>query len=62
MTEEEHKERHKEMHRYLDELLADFITHTKALPSETSIYELLKWSHSQTINPTIDPHAETKEC
>jgi len=51
MTPEEHKQRHIELHKALDELLADFITHTKKLPSETSLTELIKWSYEQTQNP-----------
>ena len=48
----DHRRRHVELHNSLDELLADFLTHTKNRPSETTIYELMKWSHEQTINPT----------
>ncbi len=54
MDREEHKARHQLLHRELDELLADFISHTKALPSKTTIMELVEWSHGQTINPTED--------
>lgn len=52
MTLEEHKQRHKELHEKFDELLADFIIKTGKRPSETTVYELLKWSHEQTENPT----------
>ncbi len=52
MNKKEHKKRHKELHRNLDELLADFIEHTKELPSRTTLMEFLKWSHQQTINPS----------
>ena len=51
MTKEEHREKHKQLHHSLDELLADFITHTKALPSKTSILELVTWSSGQTKDP-----------
>jgi len=55
MDKEEHKARHQLLHEELDELLADFIAHTKnTLPSTTSIMELIKWSHGQTIDPTED--------
>lgn len=55
MDKEEHKARHQLLHRELDELVADFIRHTKGTaPSQTSIMELMKWSHQQTINPTED--------
>lgn len=48
----QHIERHKLLHEHLDELLADFIAHTKALPSKLAIIELVKWSYAQTENPT----------
>jgi hypothetical protein len=51
MTFEEHKARHEQLHRYLDELLADFTTHTGKLFSDTPIMDLIVWSHSQTIAP-----------
>ena len=51
-TPEEHKARHIELHKALDELIADFIGHTSKLPSDTSLMELMKWSHRQTLNPT----------
>ena len=52
LTKKRHIKRHKELHNALDELLADFITHTKFLPSKASIMTLVEWSHQQTINPT----------
>ena len=51
MTPEEHKARHIELHKNLDELVADFITHTEKLPSKTNLFEFMKWSHMQTLNP-----------
>jgi hypothetical protein len=51
MTKKEHIKRHQELHSSVDELLADFITHTHQLPSKTSIFELLVWSHRQTTEP-----------
>lgn len=48
----EHKERHELLHKHFDELLADFIGHTRKLPSKTTIFELLQWSNKQTENPT----------
>lgn len=51
-TKKEHKERHVELHKALDELLADWISHTGKLPSKTPITELMAWSHQQTLSPT----------
>ena len=47
-----HKERHIFLHKCLDELVADFITHTGNLPSKTMLISFMEWAHSQTINPT----------
>lgn len=56
MTDEEHKARHVELHKALDELAADWLDHTYTtsgkLLSNTSIMELMEWSHQQTLNPT----------
>lgn len=47
-----HKAQHEELHRKLDELVADFITHTGKLPSRTNLFDLIKWSADQAKNPT----------
>lgn len=53
MNREKHIERHKHLHKELDELLADFLVHNPLKsPSETTIMELMQWSHKQTQNPT----------
>ena len=52
MTKKEHIKKHKELHASLDELLADFITHTEKFPSQATIMELIDWSFEQTKNPT----------
>jgi len=52
LTKKEHKERHIELHKAVDELVADFITHTGKLPSQASLLDLMSWSHEQTLNPT----------
>jgi len=52
LIKESHRRRHWKLHEALDELLADFITHTKALPSKTPIIELVKWSFNQTLKPS----------
>ena len=48
----EHILRHKQLHESLDELVADFISHTEKLPSKTTLYEFIKWSYEQTLLPT----------
>ena len=58
MEVEEHIERHKELRKSLDELIADFIRHTKGLPSRTTVLELMSWSFEQTKNPTHDGSRE----
>lgn len=46
---EEHRKRHVQLHKALDELVADFIGHNAtALPSKTTILELMQWSNKQT--------------
>jgi len=52
MTREKHIKRHLELHGNLDELIADFITHTGNHPSKTTILALLEWSSKQTTNPS----------
>ncbi len=42
-----HKKRHKFLHECLGELVADFISHTKELPSETTVMRLMEWSNAQ---------------
>lgn len=54
-TREDHIQRHKELHNALDELLADWITHTEGRPSETTVLDFIKWSHQQTIDPVGRP-------
>lgn len=55
MTKEEHLKRHKLLHEQFDELLGDFMTHNEDQDSYSPIYELLKWSYKQTLNPTEIP-------
>jgi hypothetical protein len=54
MEKKAHIKRHKELHKCLDELIADMIKHTTALPSTTSVSELMDWSYKQTKNPEED--------
>ena len=63
MTREEHIARHQELHKALDELVADYLRHHPPkftadnvkdhpkLPSNTTLLELMEWSHQQTIDP-----------
>ena len=55
MTIMHHRNRHILLHRHLDEVLADFMNTTHKLPSDTTVTELVEWSHKETINPT-PPH------
>ena len=50
---ETHIKRHQFLHAAFDELLADYITHTGETISGTTIFELMQWSHSQTIEPAV---------
>ncbi len=50
MTPEEQK--HIELHKALDELLADFITHTNEPVLDRPITDLVEWSYEQTKNPS----------
>ena len=52
MTPEEHRKMHVELHKAFDELLADWITHTKCFPSQNTVLDLMNWSYEQTINPS----------
>lgn len=51
MTKAEHIERHKLLHKMLDELIADWIQHTKCLPSQNTVLELMQWSNQQCKEP-----------
>ena len=53
MTLDEHRRIHQNLHQSLDELIADFICQTGLFLSTTPIMELMKWSHSQLVNPTL---------
>jgi hypothetical protein len=59
MTPEQHKARHRRLHQYLDELVADWITHTGGLPCNATILDLMAWSSSQCQRPT--PGAEEED-
>ncbi len=57
---ESHKQRHEQLHRMLDELVADWITHTNGRPSGSTVMDLIEWSHIQTKLPD-GPHGEEEE-
>lgn len=61
MAESEHKQRHLVLHKHLDELVADFIDQTCKLLSETTVMDLIKWSHQQTKNPTDESYFKQKD-
>jgi hypothetical protein len=52
MTPHETKGRHVELHRNLDELIACYISETEKLLSNTTVMELMEWSHEMTKTPT----------
>lgn len=60
MDIKKHKERHGLLHGHLDELVADWITHTKKLPSRATVLELMEWFAEQKENPTTDAGQEGK--
>ena len=53
MDAETHRLRHVLLHKHLDELFADFILKTGGRSTST-IFDLIKWSHQQTIKPDHD--------
>jgi hypothetical protein len=59
MKKEDHIKRYTELHKSLDELVADWITHTRGLPSKSSIFDLMMWSSQQCDNPS--PQGEEKK-
>ena len=52
MTHEQHRARHVELHKMVDELVADWISHTRGRPSQSTVLELLEWSAAQAVEPT----------
>ena len=51
MTEEEHRQRHEVLHRMLDELVADWISHSTRLPGQATVMELMTWASKQAKAP-----------
>lgn len=60
MDKEKHKERHILLHRMFDELIADFISNTKKLPSKTFLMELMDWSYKQIQGPDHEEKGDEK--
>jgi hypothetical protein len=55
LTTEEHRERHRLLHKVLDEVVADFLRHNaNAHMTNTTIMQLMEWSHQQTITPDVE--------
>lgn len=52
LTKQTHIEIHKKLHKQLDDLVANWILETNKLPSEHTIYDLMKWAYQQTKNPS----------
>lgn len=47
-----HRDRHQLLHREFDELMADYLSHNRgAMPSNTTLTQLMEWSYKQTIEP-----------
>lgn len=52
ISEEDHIKVHKELHAHLDILVADYMKCSDNYElSCTSIMDIMKWSHQQTIKP-----------
>lgn len=51
----DHKARHEQLHKGLDELVADWIGHTKHTPSHATVMDLMQWSAGQMDAPTEIP-------
>ena len=53
MDEKEHKDRHMVLHGHLDELIADWISHSEGgvKPTKNPVVDLIRWSHQQSEKP-----------
>ena len=50
--DQDHRKIHEELHKSLDMLMADYITYNSDKRfSNTTVMELMLWSHKQTICP-----------
>jgi hypothetical protein len=62
LTHEEHRLKHVQLHDNLDELIADWVAQTPAMPSSSTVIELMLWSKQQTRNPTPNPFLSREEA
>lgn len=53
IPEKDHKKRHQLLYNHLNELVADFITHTGKLPSKVTLFEFMDWSAQQVRHPEM---------
>ncbi len=51
MNKDTHKKVHRRLHFSFDELVTDYIAHTKLLLGQSTILDLMIWSYEQTENP-----------
>lgn len=47
-----HERIHRWLHKSLDQLVADYIGHTKKMPSETNLLDFMNWSAGEKESPT----------
>ena len=53
--------RQKMMHQNLDKLVAEFISLTNNLPSDTNLMDFMIWSHERTLDPPTEAKAPRHE-
>lgn len=62
MDKERHAKHHSTLHRHLDELMTDYMTfHPGAVPSKTTVLELMQWSYTQTVEPSELPNSTSNK-
>jgi len=57
----QHQERHRELHARLDELIADWMTHTGGMPTKATVFDLMTWSAAQCDSPDEDERQEAPD-
>ncbi len=58
MTPQQHQRRHIELFNALDELIADFITHTNKTLGKTNLIDLMMWAGRQAKTQQGEGHGE----